>query len=242
MTRSLLSAAALILLIAAPVSSAPSTRRERADAQVKQLVEAINRRDVDLLLPGQTLDERARAQARESLEGWHHFLGGKPVERFVFLKESGNPGASTLAYELVSAEGRRKRVDVTYNGQVDEVYLHDEFLNIYPRANSMVRGVIETLQSGDAAALARRLTADDEPFPVATAEQMIARYRREFDVDTLTFRFQGLKDTLDSVPDEEHSDFLYVLEGRKDGRPVQHAVSVGYGDGLVWWIDPYIPE
>lgn len=232
----------LIALVAAPVSSDLSTRRERADARVKRLVEAINGGDADLLHPGQTLDERTRNQVREGLEGWRHFLGGKPVERFVFVEESGNPGASTLAYELVAAGGRRKRVEVTYNGRVDEVHLHDEFLDIYPRANSLVRGVIESLKSGDARALARQLTPDDEPFSPEKAEQMIARYRREIDVATLAFRFQDLKNTLENTPGEEHNDFVYLLEGEKDGRPVRHTVRVGHGDGLVWWIDPYTPQ
>lgn len=240
--RHLVSAAVLALLAAAPASSDPSTRRERADAKVRQLVQAIDRGDVALLYPGSPLAEKERASAQEGLEGWRHFLGGKPVARIDFLGESGNPGASSLEYRLVSAAGRGKMVTLSYNGQVDELYLHDEFLDIYPRATLMVREVIATLESGDAPKLARLLTPDDEPFPVERAERMIARYRREIDPGTLAFRFQGVENTLADIPGQEHNDFLYLLEGKKDGRAVQHAVRVGHGDGLVFWIDPFIPQ
>lgn len=84
--------------------------------------------------------------------------------------------------------------------------------------------------AGEAAPLARLLTADDVDYPVEQAERVIAKYRPPFESAGGSYELVDL--------DEERSTLTYRLTWfAPDQESVQAVVRLGYGDGLLWLRD-----
>jgi hypothetical protein len=136
-----------------------------------------------------------------------------------------------------------ERGGVSYDPPRDALWAYDEYLTVFPRAQRYVPAVVDAIQRGDSLRLARLFTPDDVDYPPALAARVIRTYRGRFDVGTIRWHFVGLgPERANAGPPAADRRLRYLLTGTRDGRPVEHAVAIGYGDGLIWWDDEWAPD
>ena len=224
----------------------------RADSLVHAVVRLIARGDADSLARLATHPELPpdTAAARASIAAFARHFDGAAVARIERVRTMMDdttalrPDHAELVYRLTAANGRDKLLGVNYDGRRDRLHPYDELLGYAWQAQGYATAITAALRDGDAMRLARHLSVDDIDYPPALARQVIATYRARVDLRTLTLRAEGL------APERElpagvldlSRPFRFTLLGTKDGRPVAHPVQVLHGDGLVGWVDPWVPE
>jgi hypothetical protein len=216
----------------------------RADSLVVLLVAGINSGNAStvarLLNPHAGRDDEAFAAT--AIQGFRHHFDEATLTGCRFVEAHGGPDVH-LEYRLVAVTGESKPVVAYHDSRSDQMWLYDEFLAAFPRAEHYAGAIVEAIARQDAERLARLLSVDDIDYPEHLAGEAIAAYARRFELSTLRVEFAGLG----PGPDMEgapavNRPFLYRVAGTMDGRPVQHDVVVRHGDGLVGWHDALVPE
>lgn len=238
--------AALLLFVNHPTFAAPKntqlpaantatsktiTIEKQADAIIENIIDAINNKDADSLAPYLIRQDYALDFAKAAINDYKTFFKAQNIAGFQRLGKSPTR-PNTFLYKIFNQNGLSKTISVSF--QQKQPRVDDEFFTYSAQAKGMLTRFINSIKNKDAQKLARVLTPDDVDYPVSAARQIIANYESRFDPETLKFKFKGLRG--------KGNYFVYTLYGFKNGKPVQHEVSIIHGDGLVGLQDYLLPK
>ena len=204
----------------------------QADEMMASVVAAINQNRSEVLVPYMLPRDQEIENVRAAIEDFQTYFQSEPIQRF-----ERQPSAEVYRfnYRVFNPSGISKLISITQDANFEPaIRLIDEFF-LYSRwAKSLAERYHTALKTKDVNQLARVLSSDDFPYPIAGATQVIDTYTARFDLATLEVKFVRLE--------AEQSQFIYRITGTKNGKPVAHWIGVVYGDGLVSLVDKFLPD
>lgn len=233
----------VIEVLAEPDDSVPISP-VKADKLVREFVRALNNEDAAKVLSCMTTPDNEYYTvewAEAALANYQVYFNGEKIKRAeLFGSAQYHQG---LIYRLYTTADNYKEIYVNA-GYVDGEYLYDD-LFVYDnilfysyRAANYLNGFIRALQQNEPQRIVSLLTYDHPyAYPEEKALEVIANYATHFDLQTIEWKFAGTE-----TKKAGEGNLIYVIYGTKNNTPVEHEITVVYGDGLVGINDQWIPS